>query len=403
MIKKIRVKNFKSFKDLELNLGKVNILIGANASGKSNFVQIFEFLKDIARDGLDKAISKDGKYLKNIDSDELLIEVTFNPFPANLIPSGLIGEESKYTILIKFKEDGSGIEKVEDKIILGYILDIGEKSDSGIMIFSNDNGMLDAQIISSIHAEIPQETSEYFKLYQNVIDTMKLRKDSLLLESPLSPMLFAKPYNPFKEILTYDLDPQLSKKAVPIFSWGRELERNGENLFNVVKNILIDPEKKRMFMNLVSDLLPYIEDIEVDKFEETHFYLKIKETYSDKHYLPAHLSSDGTINALGLIVALYFQESPLIIIEEPDRGFHPSLISKVVDMMKDASRKKQIIVTTHNSEMVRHADIEDIKLVSRDKEGFSHISNPMDKEETKIFLENEMGLAELFVDNLLEI
>lgn len=40
MIKKIRVKNFKSFKDVELSLGKVNILIGANGSGKSNFVRV---------------------------------------------------------------------------------------------------------------------------------------------------------------------------------------------------------------------------------------------------------------------------------------------------------------------------------------------------------------------------
>lgn len=46
-IKSIRVTNFKSFKDLEVNLGKFNVLIGINASGKSNFVQIFKFIKDI--------------------------------------------------------------------------------------------------------------------------------------------------------------------------------------------------------------------------------------------------------------------------------------------------------------------------------------------------------------------
>ncbi len=46
-IKRIRVRNFKSFKDLEVELGKFNLLIGANASGKSNFIRIFEFLRDI--------------------------------------------------------------------------------------------------------------------------------------------------------------------------------------------------------------------------------------------------------------------------------------------------------------------------------------------------------------------
>jgi len=45
-IKKIDVKNFKSFKDLKSALGRFNVLIGVNVSGKSNFVSIFRFLKD---------------------------------------------------------------------------------------------------------------------------------------------------------------------------------------------------------------------------------------------------------------------------------------------------------------------------------------------------------------------
>ena len=68
-IKKIRVTNFKSFKDLEVELGNFNVLIGANASGKSNFVQIFKFLSDMANLGLDNAISMQGgvEYLGNIN------------------------------------------------------------------------------------------------------------------------------------------------------------------------------------------------------------------------------------------------------------------------------------------------------------------------------------------------
>lgn len=46
-IKKIKIANFKSFKDVEVELGRFNVLIGANASGKSNFVQVFKFLRDI--------------------------------------------------------------------------------------------------------------------------------------------------------------------------------------------------------------------------------------------------------------------------------------------------------------------------------------------------------------------
>ncbi len=94
----------------------------------------------------------------------------------------------------------------------------------------------------------------------------------------------------------------------------------------------------------------------------------------------------------------------MIVIEEPERNIHPYLISKIVEMMVDVSERlnKQIIVTTHNPEVVRYTDIDNILLVYRNDKGFSQISRPAEKEEVKIFLENEMGIEELYVQNLLE-
>ena len=68
-IKKIKIENFKSFKKLEVDLGGFNVLIGANASGKSNFISIFKFLKDIIDEGLDNAVSMQGgiEYFRNIN------------------------------------------------------------------------------------------------------------------------------------------------------------------------------------------------------------------------------------------------------------------------------------------------------------------------------------------------
>ena len=82
-LKRIEVKNFKSFKELKINLGKFNTLIGANASGKSNFIQIFKFLMDIANFGLENAISMQGgvKYLRNINigtSKNFSLKVVFD-------------------------------------------------------------------------------------------------------------------------------------------------------------------------------------------------------------------------------------------------------------------------------------------------------------------------------------
>jgi predicted ATPase len=129
-------------------------------------------------------------------------------------------------------------------------------------------------------------------------------------------------------------------------------------------------------------------------------FMKVKEIYSGK-YIPASMISDGTINIAALIVALFFEERPVTIIEEPERNIHPALISKLVAILKDASQRKQIIVTTHNPEMVKHVDIEDITLITRDRNGFSHLSKPVDKQEVRTFLEHEIGIDELFIQDLL--
>jgi predicted ATPase len=206
----------------------------------------------------------------------------------------------------------------------------------------------------------------------------------------------------FSDISIYDFDPKIPKKATPI-TGKADLEEEGGNLAIVLKNIIENREKERKFSNLVRDLLPFVDNLDVEKFADKSLLFKLREVYTKRHYLPASLISDGTINITALIIALYFEDKPLTIIEEPERNIHPHLISKMINMMKDASIKKQIIVTTHNPEMVKNADLENILLVSRDKDGFSTISRPADKEEVKTFLKNEIGIEELYVQNLLEV
>jgi predicted ATPase len=92
-----------------------------------------------------------------------------------------------------------------------------------------------------------------------------------------------------------------------------------------------------------------------------------------------------------------------MIIEEPERNIHPYLISKVLEMMKEVSAHKQIIVTTHNPEVLKYSLPGDILFIARDKEGFSQISRPYENQQVKIFLQNEMGMDELYTQNLLEL
>jgi len=412
-IKRITISNFKSFDKLNIELGKFNILIGANASGKSNFLQIFAFLRDITNHGLDNAISMQGgiAYLRNINigsSENFSFEVVSDQeYPAILAKwkdkefIGIKVSETNYKFTINFKKKGFGFDIVEDRLIqkgeffiikLPFLRD--EKKETlgtGEIIFSKINGKVDVKLNPPTGVEIKKE--DMFPLF---LGERKVKPKTILLENKsVMPPLFGK-------ISIYDFDPKLPKKATPI-TGKIELEEDGNNLAIVLKNIIENREKKRKFSNLLRDLLPFVDKLDVEKIADKSLLFKLREIYARKSFLPAPFISDGTINITAIIVALYFEQRPVTIIEEPERNIHPSLISRVVNMLHDASNKKQIIVTTHNPEIIKYANLEDILLIARDKKGFSTISRPAQREEVKVFLKNEIGIEDLYVQNLLEV
>jgi len=415
-IKKIRILNFKSFKDLEIELGKFNVLIGANASGKSNFIQIFKFLRDITNYGLDNAISMQGgvEYLRNINigpSKNFSLEVTSDQ------EFGFVRKkeeelieiktyETIYKFVIKFRQRGPGFEIAEDKLTMKchFIrlenqkkkLEEKEKRGQGEIILSNNKGKVDADL--NPLNEVPLGINDIFPPF---LREEKLPSKTLLLKAPFFFIPFPSE-EIFGSISIYDFDPKLPKKATPI-TGKADLEEDGNNLAIVLKNIIKNKNKERKLSNLVRDLLPFVNKLDVEKFADKSLLFKLQEIYARGQYLPASLISDGTINITALIIALYFERKSLTIIEEPERNIHPYLISKVIDMMKEASQKKQIIVTTHNPEIVKYTDLEDILLIFRDKEGFSTIFRPIEKKEIKAFLKNKIGIEELYVQRLLEI
>jgi len=412
-IKRITLTNFKNFDKLDIELGKFNILIGANASGKSNFIQIFKFLRDITNHGLDNAISMQGgiEYLRNINigsSENFSLEVISNQEYQVILAKGkdkeFIGitvSETNYKFTMNFKKKGLGFEIVEDRfiqkgeffIIKFPPLRIGKKKTlgTGEIIISKINGKFDVKLNSPNGVEIKKED-----IFPPLSLERKVKPKTLFLnnQSVITPL--------FDKISIYDFDPKLPKKATPI-TGKIELEEDGNNLAIVLKNIIENKEKKRKFSNLLRDLLPFVDKLDVEKIADKSLLFKLREIYARKSFLPAPFISDGTINITAIIVALYFEQRPVTIIEEPERNIHPSLISRVVNMLHDASNKKQIIVTTHNPEIIKYANLEDILLIARNKSGFSTISRPALKEEVKIFLKNEIGIEDLYVQNLLEV
>jgi len=416
-IKKIKVSNFKSFKELDLELGNFNVIIGANASGKSNFTEIFKFLKDLEENSLSDAIFMHGglESLRNLkigSTSELTMQTQSDKkFGWGMGSQALKIHEITYQFSLQFNKQKNGYRIAFDQLTQKFQIARMKEEEKALF----ENGIITQGEFSICNVDGKPELSFNPPEVRSLLEEEKAIPPLSFFQKlfgekiPTETLLIRTPYaivppweSLFSEIGIYNIDPHMAKKAVEIGD-KVELKGKGENLALVLNKLLEDADNRRKFCNLLKDLLPFVDNVDTERFAEKSVLIKLQEDYYKGDYLRAYMLSDGTINVTALLIALYFEEKDIIIVEEPERNMHPHLISKLMDMMKDASKNKQIIVTTHSSEVVKHAGLENILLVSRDKGGFSTISRPGEKEEVKIFLENELGLDELYVQNLLAV
>ena len=202
-VKRIKVTNFKNFKELEIEFSKFfNILIGANASGKSNFVQIFRFLRDIANSGLDNAVSMQGgvEYLRNINigaSENFSLKLVFDQefgFSRRM-KKGSLGikiYETTYEFALKFRKRGSGFEIAKDNLTQKFRLEKQkgkiagkEKLGQGEIILSCANGKVKIDLHKPENIPIKEDD-----IYPPFLREGKLPPKALLFQTPFFFMPF---------------------------------------------------------------------------------------------------------------------------------------------------------------------------------------------------------------------
>ena len=201
-------------------------------------------------------------------------------------------------------------------------------------------------------------------------------------------------------IRIFDFDPRVLKASSSMVSI-RRLNEDGSNLALVLRGILNTKEKRKKLTTLLNEFLPFVESITVENNLDKSVSYKLQEKYSNKSF-HANFLSDGTVSVLAIIIALYFEaESNVIILEEPERNIHPKLLPDFLASAEDVSTEKQVIITTHNPELLKHSSISNVRLVTRDKTGFSIVSSPKDSETVQRFIKNDLGLDDLFIQDLL--
>ena len=425
LIEHIHVRNFKSIKEATLNLEPLTVIVGANAAGKSNIINVFRFISNIITVGIDNAIALQGgiPYLTNACLKKgTPIEISFT---VNLSSEGWVRhsdikhigfeiERIHYHFIIQPNLRGNGYHiyrdtlqfdfkcmkvnasaKKEDRYTdmsesLTFLFDRKTPESSIKVSFSfSDNSSFD----NDTKEKIKQDTSAFFfcKLANENKKELMLYRMALLL-----PPFFSED----SLIRIFDFDPRVLKASSSMVSI-RRLNEDGSNLALVLRGILNTKEKRKKLTTLLNEFLPFVESITVENNLDKSVSYKLQEKYSNKSF-HANFLSDGTVSVLAIIIALYFEaESNVIILEEPERNIHPKLLPDFLASAEDVSTEKQVIITTHNPELLKHSSISNVRLVTRDKTGFSIVSSPKDSETVQRFIKNDLGLDDLFIQDLL--
>jgi|GEM_PF-111909 len=449
-IEKLQVRNFKSFKDIIINFTDFNVIIGANSSGKSNLTQVIRFLRDVEDFGIEDAISLQGgiEYISNygikyrqpttfsIDVSYNVKENENNQLRILSIKEGIDFVSSldsfSYELELKFDPQMEKIAKTVEKITIicsnqETYPGVHPKTGGMILYDKNERRYGSESLITRVTITGTHRTKK--PDFKAQVSRMKQDSDGeLIVEDYASEVLwsmandaaniqkrfekgaslleaFSKaipdPKGIFKGISIFDFDPKVLKKGCN-YSAKTSLEEDGRNLPIVLKKINSNSKNRQKLKRILEQFFPQVKEVQFESFKDKSTVFKIKETFDRRRggYLHSPFISDGTANIIALMIATEFGGSHPVIIEEPERNMHPKLMNKLMEMMKSVARSRQIITTTHNPEFIKWIELDSLLLIHRDPDGFSNVVKPAEIDQVRVFVENNIGIESIFVNDI---
>ena len=348
----ITIKNFKSYKEATLPLAPLTLLIGANASGKSNAIEAFRFLSWVA--GGERLST-----LKNRvnDSDKIIRgNVSDLPFrETEQFVLSFSADSSNYESIfnIRFNEIYFGFEIIETENE-NFIFTFDDVADDGIYVsqesLSNNFAIDENKTIFSIKNS---DYSDVFNLSKELL--------SFFLKENGSPYKIEKIYNDINFLKSlilnaYFFDFVPSQMRYESLS-EKDLRSNGQNLAGVLHYLCEKDghasDNKTKLLNLIKSLPEQnIIDIKfyVDHRERVEFALIENFANTPKEF-PMDLLSDGTLKVLAIATALLsVSTGSTLVIEEIDNSIHPSRAHDILSLMRQYAEERglKLLLSTHN-------------------------------------------------------
>ena len=346
MIKKLKVKNFKALRDIEIELTPIHVLIGPNDSGKTNILEVLAALCRSVDHKLAQAFLGSWKGAELVWSGNpqlpVTLEAIFNdPMVKTYnfsVSFGLLKENKQVDILNEFLDDGTSKKDIKYQP-MNNITSINYSP-----YISGDLGIKCEHIkkqLSGVH---------YYRFIPSFLS---------LPVAPDSKRQFRMETNGFGLALLLD----------EILSFDRErfdkLENRFRKIFPDIKSIKLQQEESYKAHVDNPDQVTML-----NKADGKGIYFQLKDS---GQLIPASQVSDGTLLVLAYLSILYLPEPPrLLLIEEPENGIHPKRLRDILEILRKLGNEQshtQVVLTTHSPYVLDLFKPEEVTLCTKQKNG----------------------------------
>jgi predicted ATPase len=349
----MEVEGFKTIKELKLELQSLNILVGANATGKSNFISLFKLLNQMVERNFQLSVRQMGGAhtllyygIKNTDRIRIHLAFGMNAYECIWIPTvedDLIFEQE----IIYFQK--KGYDYPWNQILNPYKeTDLNRESDRKKNVAS--------YVLSNL-----QDWKVYH--FHDTSDTALVKRigdihDNRCLKSDAS------------NLAAY--------------------------LYRLQENF---PEHYQSIREVVCQVVPFFDDFVLRPLAENENKIRLewKEQESDYPFL-AHQLSDGTLRFICLATLLLQPHLPsVILMDEPELGLHPYAINVLASLLRSVAQRTQVILSTQSVSLLNQLSPENILIVERKDK--ATVIERLDPEKLSTWLE-EYTLGELWEKNV---
>ena len=374
IIRFLTTKNYKNLHlDPSVNLNNLNIFIGSNGSGKSNFISCLKFLKDclIAIPDENRGVSSFEDAISKFGGDKILDVNVESPAKVSIAccfsQINQSGNLQKDSAILDFKLY-TDREKVRASISEEYLYggeDLQETSSKPFYYYILHNRELGKGLLSVY--KIPGQEQTQFEHLDNIpTNSLGLLTITTLLENSQSPPENTPIYKIRRELIEFiskwqfynanNMNLNLIRTVEPkIGGSDIYLSASGDNLPLVWENL---SQKNIDFEDSLNEAMKSIlpKTRRIRPVRSGRLSLTVEWYFEDiKEVFYLNEMSDGTVRMLCWATILHSPLLPsLIVIDEPELGLHVSWMPILAEWIKKAARKTQIIITTHSPDLLDH-------------------------------------------------